>query len=303
MTALPLPPRPLTAVRALKVRPDRRAELPEHLATEEPLEIRAAGPGQTAAPVAVTMRTPGHDFELAAGFLVTESLVCPAEITAVGYCDAVREPEARFNTVTVQLCRRWAPEAPGRPLPVGSSCGICGKASIDQVELTCPVVGPADPVGASVIPRLPDRLRQSQAVFERTGGLHAAGLFDPCGQPWCVREDVGRHNAVDKVAGHAVLARNLANRNMAERDRAARDVAEGDPAPSWAGWILMVSGRVSFEIVQKAAICGIGTIAAVSAPSSLAVSAADRLGIAVAGFVRGDSFNVYSHPERFDLDG
>jgi FdhD protein len=274
----------VTTVRAIKVRPDRWVELPEHLATEEPLEIRAAGPGQAAVPVAVTMRTPGHDFELAAGFLVTEGLVHPAEITAVGYCDAVSEPEGRFNTVTVQLCRRWAPEAPARPLPVGSSCGICGKASIDQVELACPVVGAADRLPASVILRLPDRLGQSQSAFQRTGGLHAAGLFDPSGDPWCIREDVGRHNAVDKVAGRAVLG-------------------DGQSAPHWAGWVLMVSGRISFEIVQKAAICGIGVIAAVSAPSSLAVATADRLGIAVAGFVRDGSFNVYSHPERFDLNG
>ncbi len=276
------PPRPVTAVRALRVRPDRRVDLPEHLATEEPLEIRAAGPRQPAVPVAVTMRTPGHDFELAAGFLVTEALVRPEDITAVGYCDAVGDPEERFNTVTVQLARIWAPETPERHRPIASSCGICGKASIDQVELTCEVVGAAEPVAASVISHLPDQLRRSQSVFERTGGLHAAGLFEPSGQPWCVREDVGRHNAVDKVAGRAVLA-----------DQATVD---------WAGWVLMVSGRISFEIVQKAAVCGIGIIAAVSAPSSLAVAAADRLGIAVAGFVRDGSFNVYSHAERFDFE-
>jgi FdhD protein len=283
MTAPARPAPRLTVVRAIKVRTDRRVDLPEHLATEEPLEIRAAGPGQAAVPVAVTMRTPGHDFELAAGFLVTEGLARPDDITAVGYCDAVTEPEGRFNTVTVQLRRPWASDAPARPLPVGSSCGICGKASIDQVALTCEAVDAADPVPASLIPQLPDRLRQGQTVFERTGGLHAAGLFDPIGQPWCVREDIGRHNAVDKIAGHAVLT-----------DR--------KPAPEWAGSVLMVSGRISFEIVQKAAVCGIGIVAAVSAPSSLAVATADRLGIAVAGFVRDGAFNVYSHPERFELD-
>jgi FdhD protein len=133
-----------------------------------------------------------------------------------------------------------------------------------------------------MIPPLPDQLRRSQQVFERTGGLHAAGLFDPTGHPWCVREDVGRHNAVDKLAGHLVLNQ--------------------WSGPSLAGCVLMISGRVSFEIVQKAALCGIGIIAAVSAPSSLAVAAADRLGVAVAGFVRDGSFNVYSHPERFAFD-
>jgi FdhD protein len=275
-------PRPVTAVRAIKVRPDRQVELPEHLATEEPMEIRAAGPGQAAVPVAATMRTPGHDFELAAGFLVTEGLVRRAEITGVGYCDAVSVEDGRFNTVTVHLSIPWAPDVPARHLAASTSCGICGKASIDQVELSCPVLGTADPVAASIIPSLPDQLRRSQQVFERTGGLHAAGLFDPSGQACCIREDVGRHNAVDKVAGHLVLTR--------------------WSGPSLAGWVLLISGRASFEIVQKAALCGIGIVAAVSAPSSLAVTAADRLGVAVAGFVRGSSFNVYSHPERFALD-
>jgi FdhD protein len=275
-------PRALTAVRAIKVRPGHHVELPEHLATEEPMEIRAAGPGQVAVPVAVTMRTPGHDFELAAGFLVTEGLVRSAEITAVAYCDAVSSPDGRYNTVTVHLSRPWSPKGPARQMVASTSCGICGKASIDQVELSCPIVGAADPVPASVISLLPERLRRSQQVFERTGGLHAAGLFDPTGEAWCIREDVGRHNAVDKVAGHAVLGR--------ERGTT--------PGP---GWVLLVSGRVSFEIVQKTAFCGVGIIAAVSAPSSLAVGAADRLGVAVAGFVRNGSFNLYSHPERLDL--
>ncbi|HTT90753.1 MAG TPA: formate dehydrogenase accessory sulfurtransferase FdhD [Acidimicrobiales bacterium] len=133
-----------------------------------------------------------------------------------------------------------------------------------------------------MISLLPERLRRSQQVFERTGGLHAAGLFDPTSQAWCIREDLGRHNAVDKVAGHAVLGR------------------ERGTTPG-AGWVLMVSGRASFEIVQKTAFCGVGNIVAVSAPSSLAVGAADRLGGAVAGFVRNGSFNLYSHPERLDL--
>jgi FdhD protein len=158
MTSLP---RPLTAVRAIKVRPDRHVELPEHLATEEPMEIRAAGPGQVGVPVAVTMRTPGHDFELAAGFLVTEGLVRPAEITAVAYCDTVSVADGRYNVVTVHLSRPWSPERPARQMVASTSCGICGKASIDEVELGCPVVGAADPVPASVISPLPERLRRS----------------------------------------------------------------------------------------------------------------------------------------------
>ena len=273
-------PRGLTPVRAIKVRTDRRVELPEHLAAEEPMEIRAAGPGQEATPVAVTMRTPGHDFELAAGFLVTEGLVQPAEIVAVGYCDAVTDEEGRYNTVTVCLSRAWTPVASGRVFAATASCGVCGKASIDQVEVACPVVAAAPPVAASLIPLLPDRLRRAQRVFERTGGLHAAGLFDGAGTSRAIREDIGRHNAVDKVVGYTVLAK----------------------TPPLAGSVLMVSGRVSFEIVQKAAVAGVGMIAAVSAPSSLAVEAADRLGVTLAGFVRGDTYNVYSHPERLDFD-
>jgi FdhD protein len=287
-------PRGLTPVRAIKVRPGRHVELPEHLAVEEPMEIRAAGPGQEAVPVAVTMRTPGHDFELAAGFLVTEGLVHRDEVRAVGYCDAVDlDDGGRFNTVTVSLSRAWT-GSPARPFTATASCGICGKTSIDQVEVACPPVVESEPLPASLIPALPELLRASQRVFERTGGLHAAGLFDRSGSPLCVREDVGRHNAVDKVAGHTIL-----------------DHADGRAGPVGAvpsavsplsACVLMVSGRVSFEIVQKAAMCGIGTIAAVSAPSSLAVAAADRLGVTVAGFVRGSSYNVYSHPERLAFE-
>jgi FdhD protein len=275
-------------VRAIKVRADRHADFPEHVAVEEPMEIRVAGPGQQAVPVAVTMRTPGHDFELAAGFLVTEGVVRPVEVRAVGYCDAVTEEESRYNTVTVSVSRRWSP-GPARPFPATASCGICGKASIEQVEVACPAVAAGDPVPASVIPTLPARLREAQRLFDQTGGLHAAGLFDGAGRVLCVREDVGRHNAVDKVAGFTVLER-------------ARPGGPQAPIPPLAGCVLMVSGRISFEIVQKAAVCGVGTIAGVSAPSSLAVRAAERLGVAVAGFVRGESYNVYSHPERIAFD-
>jgi FdhD protein len=281
-------PRGFSPVRALKVRPDRQVELPEHLAVEEPMEIRVAGPGQEAVPVAVTMRTPGHDFELAAGFLVTEGLIEPGECVGVGYCDAVTAGADRYNTVTVSLSRPWS-SGPARPFAATASCGICGKASIEQVEVTCASVPDAAPVPASLLPLLPGRLRDSQRLFDRTGGLHAAGLFDASGRLLCSREDVGRHNAVDKVAGHLVL-----DGRARERGRV--------PPPSLAGCVLMVSGRISFEIVQKAAVCGMGTIAGVSAPSSLAVDAAARLGVTVAGFVRGDSFNVYSHPERLAFD-
>ena len=272
--------KPVTDVRAIAVRPGRHLELPERLATEEPMEVRAAGPGQRSSPVAVTMRTPGHDFELAAGFMVTEGLARPDEIVAVAYCDAVEDHESAFNAVTVSLPRAWDDAAIRRNFASTSSCGVCGKASIDQVELSCPAVGPGPAFAASLITELPGRLRAAQRVFDKTGGLHAAALFGPDGDVVVVREDVGRHNAVDKVVGAGVLAR----------------------CPPPRGGVLMVSGRVSFEITQKAAMAGIGVIAAVSAPSNLAVSAAERLGVTVAGFVRGEQFNVYSHPERIDFD-
>jgi FdhD protein len=272
-------PSPVTDVRATAVRPDHHLEVPERVATEEPMEIRAAGPGQEAESIAVTMRTPGHDFELAAGFLVTEGLVAAADVAAVGYCDAVENDDARWNTVTVSLARPWG-GAPRRNFLSHSSCGICGKASIDQVRTTCPIAAPGPPVPASLIVSLPERLREAQRVFDKTGGLHAAGLFSPAGELMAMREDVGRHNAVDKVVGHGVLERR--------------------PLPPSA--VMMVSGRLSFEIVQKTAMAGVAVIAAVSAPSSLAVEAARDLGVTVAAFVRGDRFNVYSHPERIALD-
>lgn len=284
------PPRPVTSVRAWKVRPDHHTEIPEHVATEEPMEIRVAGPGQEPRPVAVTMRTPGHDFELAAGFVVTEGVAAPGAVATVSYCETIgaglppgADLEAsRYNVVTVRLNHPWTSTGPPRQFTATASCGICGKASIDDVEVVCAVVPPAPPLLGSLVPRLPVEMRAAQKAFDRTGGLHAAGLFAPDGSLRCVREDVGRHNAVDKVVGSTILGPRIDS--------------------SLAGWVLMVSGRVSFEIVQKAAVAGIGTIAAVSAPSSLAVTAAARLGLGLAGFVRDGSFNVYAHPERFDFD-
>jgi FdhD protein len=273
-------PRTVTAVRVLKVRPDRQVDLPDDVVSEEPMQVLVAAPGQAGQPLAVTMRTPGHDFELAAGFAVTEGIAAPAEIVSVDYCEAVGDASARYNHVTVHLSRKWQPPRQERWFAASSSCGICGKASIEEVERSCAVVPAGHPVPASLIPSLPDRLRQAQRTFEKTGGLHAAGLFGSDGELLCGREDVGRHNAVDKVVGWTVLS--------------------GMPAAD--GVILAVSGRVSFEIVQKAAMAGFGVIAAVSAPSSLAVDAADRFGVTVAAFVRGGSYNVYTHPERLDYE-
>jgi FdhD protein len=277
-------PRPVTSVRAVKVRPDHHVELPEQVVTEEPMQVLIAGPGQEPAPLAITMRTPGHDFELAAGFTVTEGVCGRDAIVAVGYCDAPElDPADRYNTVTVRLAHGWLPPERPRHFVASAACGVCGKATLDDLESSCPAVGPGGAqVAASVITRLPDALRAVQPVFERTGGLHAAGLFNHDGHLLCAREDVGRHNAVDKVVGYTVLGR-LSGLELAS-------------------CVLMVSGRVSFEITQKAALAGIGTVAAVSAPSSLAVSAAERLGVALIAFVRGRSFNLYSHAERIALD-
>ena len=281
-------PRPVTAVRAIKVRPDRHLELPEHLATEEPMQILVAGPGQDAQPLSVTMRTPGHDFELATGFVLTEGVAGRAGIASVDYCEAVdrSDPTTRYNHVTVRLTRPYERQGEARYFAASASCGTCGKATIDQIETECPFLAPGEPFPGELIPTLPDRLRQAQKAFDRTGGLHAAGLFDRDGNLCCAREDVGRHNAVDKVVGWTVL-----------------QALGGGAGPNPGDLVLAVSGRVSFEIVQKAAVAGIGVLAAVSAPSSLAVDAAQRLGVTVAAFVRGDTYNVYSHPERLKLPG
>lgn len=275
-------PRPVTSLRAIKVRPDHRVELPEHVATEEPMQVLVAGPGQEAAPLAVTMRTPGHDFELAAGFVLTEGVAQRGQITTVDYCEAVdrSDPTTRYNHVTVRLSVPWEQQGDTRYFAASSSCGMCGKATIDQIETECRFLPAGVPFARDLIPHLPDRLRRAQKAFDRTGGLHAAGLFDRAGNLCCAREDVGRHNAVDKVVGATVLNRDL---------------------PDPADVALAVSGRVSFEIVQKAAMAGIGLIAAVSAPSSLAVAAATRLGVTLAAFVRGETYNVYSHPERIEF--
>jgi FdhD protein len=271
--------RPVTPVQVIAVRPGRHLQLPDRLATEEPMEIRAAGPTQVPEAVAVTMRTPGHDFELAVGFLFTEGIVGPGDVAAVKYCELPDDAEQQFNVVTVEMTRSYDGPDRQRSFGVSSSCGICGVASLEEVERHCPPVASGPVVPATLLSALPDLLRSSQTLFDQTGGLHGAGLFAADGSLCCSREDVGRHNAVDKIVGHALL---------------------GGALPL-SGRVLLVSGRVSFEIVQKAAMAGVGVIAAVSAPSSLAVEAADRFGITVAGFVRNGSYNIYSHPERVDL--
>lgn len=251
----------------------------DKVVTEEPMEIRLAGPDDDAQQVAVTMRTPGHDFELAVGFLCTEGLLpLDGEVRAVRYCELPEDRIQQFNVVSVRISTVVGDGATRRALLTSSSCGICGTASLDQIALVVPE--PASPTNAAIsvqtLVDLPVRLRKAQAVFDRTGGLHAAALFRTDGSLIVLREDVGRHNAVDKVIGHMAL----------QHQRTLRET------------VLFVSGRTSFEIIQKAAMAQIPIIAAVSAPSSLAIEAADRFGITLAGFVRDGSANVYAHAHR-----
>jgi FdhD protein len=275
-----LPARHVTSTRVITVRGDELEIRDDLVVGEEPLEIRAAGPRQEPVQVAVTMRTPGQEEELALGFMTSEGLLRDNEVKGVHYGDpgVMAEPD---DSVVVRVARRFDPSlAAKRNFVATASCGICGKASIDDVAVRCEPLPKGLPVVArSVITGLPDALRAAQAAFERTGGLHAAGLFETDGRVVAVREDVGRHNALDKLIGSRVRVREL---------------------PLW-DRILMVSGRVSFEIVQKAAMAGVPLICAVSAPSDLAVRLADRLGVTLVGFLRGDSFNVYTHDGRVDL--
>jgi FdhD protein len=263
---------PVTAVRGATVQVQD-----DPVVGEAPMQIRAAGPGQDPVDVAVTMRTPGSEAELAVGFLRTEGLIDGlVDVAAVEVADpaSVAQPD---DSVLVRVGRAFdASLVAERHFIATASCGICGKASIDEVAVRCAPLPSGPRVPASTIVALPDRMRASQAVFERTGGLHAAALFDPAGQLVALREDVGRHNALDKLVGSQLLADALPL-----NDR-----------------VLLVSGRVSFEIVQKAAVAGIPILCAVSAPSDLAVEAATRLGVTVVGFLRGDGFNVYSHGDR-----
>ena len=259
---------------------DKMRHKRDSVVTEEPLEVRIRVANESRR-VAVTMRTPGSDFELAAGFLLAEGVVRSREqILGISYCkDDDLPDEQLFNIVIVQT----APDASRnlesleRHFHVSSACGVCGKTSLDAIELrgVAPVM--SDPrVEPGVVAALPERLRSTQKLFDKTGGLHAAGLFTASGEVVAVREDVGRHNAVDKVLGWALL-----------EDRVPLD-----------DHILMVSGRSSFEIAQKAVAAGVPVVGSVSAPSSLAIEVARRFGVTLLGFVRDGRFNVYAGAER-----
>jgi FdhD protein len=267
-----------STVHVVAVNDGVRSERTDTLATEEPLEIRVQPPGQEQRSVAVTMRTPGGDFELAVGFLFTEGLIAPDDIARVAYCDTMPGEDQHYNVVSVTLERPFDVDRLRRNFYATSSCGVCGKAALEDIEVRCAPVADGPTVRSEVVLGLPDALRRAQKVFARTGGLHAAGLFHASGRLVTVREDVGRHNAVDKAIGELVLARRVP---LSEH-------------------VLQVSGRLSFEIVQKAAVAGIPIVSAVSAPSSLAVEAGERFGMTLAGFVRGDRLNVYTRPERVE---
>ncbi|HEY7790696.1 MAG TPA: formate dehydrogenase accessory sulfurtransferase FdhD [Vicinamibacterales bacterium] len=245
-------------------------------ATEEPLEVRLHGE-----PFSVIMRTPGHDRELAAGFLLAEQVIQRAsDVRSIAHRRDLAG-DLDTNVVNVMFSDSHAAELPRllegrRQTSTASSCGLCGRRSIESLALDVPPLASTWTIRAVTVARLPEELRRAQTAFDETGGLHAAGVFSPGGERLDAAEDVGRHNAVDKIVGRALMAGTL----------------------PLSACVLMVSGRASFEIVQKAHIAGLPIVAAVSAPSTLAIELADRAGITLIGFVRGDSFNVYTHSAR-----
>jgi FdhD protein len=261
----------------LRITPEGRVSRPDAVAAEEPLELRVNGSA-----LAVTMRTPGDDVELAHGFLLSEGVIGLREDVGTARFCAGKGPDGQntYNVLDLTLAPGVPDPDPGveRNFYTTSSCGVCGKAALDAVRLKTRYPPTGDPVTITVgtLAALPAALREKQRVFDTTGGLHAAGLFDADGTALVVREDIGRHNAVDKVLGWALL---------------------NDRIPLH-GTVLMVSGRASFELVQKAAMAGIPFLAAVSAPSSLAVDLAAEQGVTLAGFVRDGAMNLYTHPHR-----
>lgn len=253
----------------------------DYITTEEPLEIRLVSPKQT---VAITMRTPGADFDLVAGFLYTEGIIDrPSDIEQISYCvDPNIEGEERYNIVNVKVKEGLANDISSleRHFFTNSACGVCGKTSIESLKIRgCSVISNQETVTPQIIYSLSDRLRSAQGIFAATGGLHAAALFDFRGELLKLREDVGRHNALDKLIGSALLAEELPLSNC----------------------IVMVSGRSSFEILQKCIAAAVPIVCAVSAPSSLAVSLAREFKVTLVGFVREQKFNIYSGAERIAI--
>ena len=270
-------------LRITEVKGAMRTQHEDRVVTEEPLEIRLAEPQTPPGRVSVTMRTPGHDFELAAGWLFHEGVVGSLDdLSSVAYCtDVDLTPEQEFNVVTATLrtpARRRVGPRYGGMTAASSACGVCGTETIDEVFATlgdrvAPVDGPT--LAWDVVRRMPEAMRDQQRLFERTGGLHAAALFSPDGDLLVLREDVGRHNAVDKVSGHQLLS-------------------GGARGPE----VLVASGRIGFEIVQKAVASRVVALVAVGAPTSLAVGLAQRAGLTVLGWTRDDRAVVYTGAER-----
>jgi FdhD protein len=267
--------RRVARVSAVRLGSDGPRGATERVIGEEPLEIRVAGPDGVVGATTATMRTPGHDFELAAGLLRAEGVIAgPEDLAEIRYCTDV--DVQRYNVVTVHLRRPPRRELAARSLMATASCGVCGTSSIDELTERVPVVGGTTTVGAALLAGLPDALRTEQSLFAETGGNHGAGVFAADGTPLVVREDVGRHNALDKALGARLLT----------------GARPGDDA------VVVLSGRVSFELVQKTAAAGVPILVAVSAPSSLAVETAQRLGVTLAAFVREGRATLYAHPER-----
>ena len=277
-----VPRRRIARLRITRLREGSRSTRQDVVAVEEPLEIRvrfADGDGWETRSVSVTMRTPGDDFELAAGFLFAEGLISDRRhIHEISYCSGDEQQE--YNLLEVRLApgASFDPGLLNRNFYMTSSCGVCGKASLDAIEVhgCVPIADGTMSVPADVLTGLPDALRAAQPVFEKTGGIHASGLFDTEGRLLALREDVGRHNALDKLIGREFLAGRLP---LADR-------------------VVLVSGRTSFELLQKAAMAGVPVVAAVGAPSSLAVELARRFNVTLVGFTRATGFNVYAGRAR-----
>jgi FdhD protein len=261
-----------SVTRILRLRSDHKPQCrADSVASEEPLEIRVRGRS-----VAVTMRTPGHDAELAAGFLLTEGIIRERrDVVTLAHCPGAAAPDNTLNVFLAESLKLDMTRLT-RHVFASSSCGLCGKASIDSVHQHFPPLASKVTVSAKTLARLPQTMRKAQATFDKTGGLHAAAVFDAKGKLLVLREDVGRHNAVDKVLGWGFLQNKLPLN----------------------GHVLLVSGRASFEILQKALAARIPVVCAVSAPSSLAVDFARESGQTLVGFLRENRMNIYSHPER-----
>jgi FdhD protein len=272
--------RPTVGVRVITAGGTEPIERPDVLATEEPMEIRAHGPREQPVPVAVTLRTPGSDFELAAGFLYGEGILRTRdELDTIAYCLGA-DGEQEYNVVTVRTRRAVTDRIRPRMFTANSSCGLCGKTALDDLEVDIAPLGRGPRVPASVLQQVPELLAPAQPVFAATGGLHAAARIGAAGTVIALREDIGRHNALDKIIGGALLEGSLPLTDD----------------------VIACSGRLGFELVQKAAAAGATVIAAVGAPSSLAVDAARRFGMTIVGFVRSDRYNVYHGAERIDFD-